>query len=125
VQNTCVGVVIWLLGIRVPLLLMTNVSRIFFVIMPKKTTNSRNLKLIKPLVNLILFEERIIPNFEKAESKPLSKNYLKYYYNKDLTFNTMRTNYFSEKLDLYLQKLSKKDGECLLLNPNYALEKIY
>lgn len=36
-HHICVGVVIWLLGLLVPLLLMANVSRIFFMLMENST----------------------------------------------------------------------------------------
>ena len=65
-QNTCVGVVIWLLGLLVPLLLMAIASRIFLVLMKEKTTQISSKTAFKKILNYLLFQDFNTPDFSNG-----------------------------------------------------------
>lgn len=65
-HNTCVGVVIWLLGLLVPLLLMAIASRIFLVLMKEKATQKSSKTAFKKILNYLLFQDFNTPNFSSG-----------------------------------------------------------
>ena len=76
-HNTCVGVVIWLLGLLVPLLLMAIASRIFFVLMIEKETKKSSKTAFQKILNYLLFENFKTPVFS-SEYENLSEDFIKY-----------------------------------------------
>ncbi|WP_133256604.1 hypothetical protein [Flavobacterium tibetense] len=62
-HDTCVGVVIWLLGLLVPLLLMANVSRIFLALMKEKATTKSGRSAFQKILNYLLFQDFTTPDF--------------------------------------------------------------
>ena len=65
-QNTCVGVVFWMLGLLVPLCRLANVSRIFFVLMKEKATTKRGKEAFQKILNYLLFQDFITPDFSSG-----------------------------------------------------------
>mgnify|MGYP006202633461 CR=1 FL=1 len=74
-HDTCVGVVIWLLGLLVPLLLMANVSRIFFVLMKEKATKKSSKKAFQKILNYLLFQDFTTPDFSSGYAN-LSESFI-------------------------------------------------
>ncbi len=74
-QNTCVGVVIWLLGLLVPLLLMAIASRIFLVLMKEKATQKSSKTAFKKILNYLLFQDFNTPDFSSGYIK-LSESFI-------------------------------------------------
>ena len=60
------GVVIWLLGLRVPLLLMAIASRIFFVLMKEKATRKSSKTAFQKILNYLLFQDFNTPEFNSG-----------------------------------------------------------
>ena len=74
-HDTCVGVVIWLLGLLVPLLLMANVSRIFFVLMKEKATKKSSKPAFQKILNYLLFQDFTTPDFSSGDAS-LSESFI-------------------------------------------------
>ena len=76
-HDTCVGVVIWLLGLLVPLLLMANVSRIFLALMKEKTTKKSSTTAFQKILNYLLFQDFTTPDFSSGYAN-LSESFIEY-----------------------------------------------
>jgi hypothetical protein len=78
--------------------------------------NPKNFNLVRPLVNLLLFENSSSPCFKDSSVKSLSKGFLKYGNRQDDAINPTETYYFVEKLVIYINQCSKDELEDLMLN---------
>lgn len=74
-QNTCVGVVFWMLGLLVPLCRLANVSRIFLALMKEQTTTKSSTTAFQKILNYLLFQEFATPDFSSGYAN-LSESFI-------------------------------------------------
>ena len=74
-QNTCVGVVFWMLGLLVPLCRLAIASRIFLVLMKEKATKKSSKTAFQKILNYLLFQDFNTPDFSSGYIK-LSESFI-------------------------------------------------
>lgn len=110
-HDTCVGVVFWFLGIRVPLWLLIIVSRIFLAPMKEnKSSATLEHQVLLPLFNLLLFDKHDSPDFN-SDHEVLSNNFVEAFKTDNPT--EIEDNFFTNRVYFYLKELSPKEREHL------------
>ncbi len=108
-HDTCVGVVFWFLGIRVPLWLLIIVSRIFLAPMKEnKSSATLEHQVLLPLFNLLLFDKHDSPDFN-SDHEVLSNNFVEAFKTDNPT--EIEENFFTKRIYFYLKELSTKERE--------------